>query len=46
MTATVTGTTMTECLNKASMLQRFGWAIQKPIHKDGDVWKIVLYLKV
>lgn len=46
MTATVTGSTMAECLNKASMLQRSGWAVKKPIHKDGDVWKIILYLKV
>lgn len=46
MTATVTGSTMQECLEKAGMLQRFGWAIQKPIHYEGGEWKIVLYLKV
>jgi len=46
MTATVTGKTMVECINKASMLQRFGWAVQTPIHKDGDVWKIILYLRI
>ena len=45
-TCTVKGATMQECLEKASMLQRFGWAVQKPIHKDGEVWKIILYLKV
>lgn len=46
MTATVTGSTMVECINKASMLQRFGWAVQKPIFFEDNVWKIILYLKV
>jgi len=46
MTATVTGKTMMECINKASMLQRFGWAVQKPIYYEGGEWKIILYLKI
>ena len=45
-TCTVKGATMQECMERADMLQRFGWAIQKPICKEGSEWKIVLYLNV
>lgn len=46
MTVVVTGETVLECINKASLLQRFGWAIQKPIYFEGGLWRIVLYLHV
>jgi len=46
MTATVTGKTMQECLDRVAMLQRFGWAIEKPIHCVNGEWRVVLYLHV
>lgn len=46
MTVVVTGETVLECINKASLLQRFGWAIQKPIFLQDGIWKIILYLHV
>lgn len=45
-TVTVTGKTMIECLDKAAMLQRFGWAIKEPIHYVNGEWQVVLYLHV